>query len=318
MQDAPLLIRDLLRHGQRVHGDSSVITVEEGGSRKATFAEVATRAEKLAAALTRLGIEPGDRVGTFCWNNQGHLEAYLAIPCMGAVLHTLNIRLPADQLAYVINHAEDRCIIVDASLVPLLAGHQGRAQDRRDHHRGGGGGHLGPRRDTLLRAAARRRAARLRLARPRRAVRRGHVLHERDDRQPQGCRVLAPLHLAAHHGRAVGLLGRHDRAGPHPHHRAHVPRHGLGHALRRLAGRHRHDHAADVPDGAEAGRRHQRAPPDAGLRRADHLERPAGPRHADRLLHGARHHGRAAPRCRSRSSRRSRSASAPPSFRVGA
>jgi fatty-acyl-CoA synthase len=53
-------------------------------------------------------------VGTFCWNNQGHLEAYLAIPCMGAVLHTLNIRLPAEQLAYVINHAEDRVIIVDA------------------------------------------------------------------------------------------------------------------------------------------------------------------------------------------------------------
>jgi fatty-acyl-CoA synthase len=121
MQDAPLLIRDILRHGQQVHGDSSVITVEEGGSRRATFNEVTIRAEKLAAALTRLGIAEGDRVGTFCWNNQSHLEAYLAIPAMGAVLHTLNIRLPADQLAYVINHAEDRVIIVDGSLVPLLA-----------------------------------------------------------------------------------------------------------------------------------------------------------------------------------------------------
>src|ERR1700735_3511585 len=121
MQDAPLLIRDILLHGQQVHGDSSVITVEEGGHRSATFAEVAIRAEKLAATLTRLGIEPGDRVGTFCWNNQGHLEAYLAIPSMGAVLHTLNIRLPAEPLAYVINHDEDRFIIVDASLIPLLA-----------------------------------------------------------------------------------------------------------------------------------------------------------------------------------------------------
>ncbi len=121
MQDAPLLISDILRHGQRVHGDSSVTTVEAGGHRSATFSEVATRAEKLASALTRLGIQPGDRVGTFCWNNQCHLEAYLAIPSMGAVLHTLNIRLPADQLAYVINHAEDRFIIVDASLIPLLA-----------------------------------------------------------------------------------------------------------------------------------------------------------------------------------------------------
>jgi fatty-acyl-CoA synthase len=121
MQDAPLLISDILRHGQQVHGDSSVITVEEGGHRVATFSEVASRAEKLAAALTRLGVQDGDRVGTFCWNNQAHLEAYLAVPSMGAVLHTLNIRLPADQLAYVINHAEDRFIIVDASLIPLLA-----------------------------------------------------------------------------------------------------------------------------------------------------------------------------------------------------
>jgi fatty-acyl-CoA synthase len=121
MQDAPLLISDILRHGQQVHGDSSVITVEAGGHRTATFNEVATRAEKLAAALRRLGVQHGDRVGTFCWNNQGHLEAYLAIPSMGAVLHTLNIRLPAEQLAYVINHAEDRFIIVDASLIPLLA-----------------------------------------------------------------------------------------------------------------------------------------------------------------------------------------------------
>jgi fatty-acyl-CoA synthase len=123
MQDAPLLISDILRHGKSVHGDSTVITVEPGGThRQATFSEVATRAEKLAAALTRLGVAQGDRVGTFAWNNQGHLEAYLAIPSMGAVLHTLNVRLPPDQLAYVINHAEDRFIIVDASLVPLLAG----------------------------------------------------------------------------------------------------------------------------------------------------------------------------------------------------
>jgi fatty-acyl-CoA synthase len=121
MQDAPLLISDILRHGQQVHGDSTVITIEAGGHRSATFNEVAARAEKLAKALQRVGILQGDRVGTFCWNNQGHLEAYLAIPCMGAVLHTLNIRLPADQLAYVINHAEDRAIIVDASLIPLLA-----------------------------------------------------------------------------------------------------------------------------------------------------------------------------------------------------
>jgi fatty-acyl-CoA synthase len=121
MQDAPLLISDILRHGLQNHSDSEVITVEAGGSRTATFKEVAARAEKLAKALERLGVHDGDRVGTFLWNNQSHLEAYLAIPCMGAVLHTLNIRLPADQLAYVINHAEDRVIIVDGTLIPLLA-----------------------------------------------------------------------------------------------------------------------------------------------------------------------------------------------------
>src|ERR1700677_1324764 len=82
LQDAPLLITDILRHGQQVHGDSTVITVEAGGHRSATFNEVAVRAEKLAKALQRLGIRDGDRGGTFCWNNQGHLEAYLGIPAL--------------------------------------------------------------------------------------------------------------------------------------------------------------------------------------------------------------------------------------------
>ncbi|HVX22029.1 MAG TPA: long-chain fatty acid--CoA ligase [Acidimicrobiales bacterium] len=121
MQDGPLLITGILRHGAAVYGESTVTTVEPDGYRTATFAEVATRAEQLASALRRLGVGPGDRVGTFCWNNQTHLEAYLAVPSMGAVLHTLNIRLYPEQLAYVIDHAEDKVIIVDGSLAPLLA-----------------------------------------------------------------------------------------------------------------------------------------------------------------------------------------------------
>ena len=121
MMDAPLLVRDILRHGRTIHGHSTVTTVVDGGYVTATFAQVANRADQLAAALTKLGVAAGDRVGTFCWNNQTHLEAYLAIPAMGAVLHTLNIRLFPEQLAYVINHAEDKVIIVDASLIPLLA-----------------------------------------------------------------------------------------------------------------------------------------------------------------------------------------------------
>lgn len=121
MQDFPLTIGSILRHGVAVYGDSECVTSTGAGSRRATFAEVGSRAERLAAALARLGICPGDRVGTFCWNSQEHLEAYFAIPSMGAVLHTLNIRLFPEQLAYVVNHAEDRVIILDDSLVPLLA-----------------------------------------------------------------------------------------------------------------------------------------------------------------------------------------------------
>jgi fatty-acyl-CoA synthase len=121
MQDFPLTIQHLLRHGRSVHADSIVLTAMGERIDETTFAEVANRADQLAAALTSLGVRQGDRVGTFLWNNQTHMEAYLAIPCMGAVLHTLNIRLFPEQLAYVINHAEDKVIIVDASIAPLLA-----------------------------------------------------------------------------------------------------------------------------------------------------------------------------------------------------
>jgi fatty-acyl-CoA synthase len=121
MQEFPLNIAMILRHGRTVFGNSEVVTFEGDGCRRATFADVARRVDRLAGALRRLGIDDGDRVGTFQWNNQEHLEAYLAIPTMGAVLHTLNIRLFPEQLTYVANHAEDRVVLVDDSLVPLLA-----------------------------------------------------------------------------------------------------------------------------------------------------------------------------------------------------
>src|SRR5207237_5009711 len=116
-----LTINHIFEHSRRVHATSQVSTFMGEGCRRASYAEVGDRAERLAAALKRLGVTAGDRVGTFCWNTQEHLEAYFAIPCMGAVLHTLNLRLFTDQLTFVINHAEDRVIIVDDSLVPLLA-----------------------------------------------------------------------------------------------------------------------------------------------------------------------------------------------------
>jgi fatty-acyl-CoA synthase len=121
MQDAPLLLRDIMRHGVAVYAEKKVFTVTPTGVEEATFAQIAHRAEQLAAALERLGVQRGDRVATFMWNNQAHMEAYFAVPCMGAVLHTLNIRLFPEQLSFIINHADDRVIIVDASLAPLLA-----------------------------------------------------------------------------------------------------------------------------------------------------------------------------------------------------
>src|ERR1700738_3534567 len=121
MQDFPLTTASIFRRGRDLFGSSRVVSFEGNASRRADFSAVGDRAERLAAALRRLGIREDDRVGTLCWNNQEHQEAYLAIPCMGSVLHTLNLRLAPEQLAFVINHAEDRAIIVDGSLVPVLA-----------------------------------------------------------------------------------------------------------------------------------------------------------------------------------------------------
>jgi fatty-acyl-CoA synthase len=120
MQDFPLTITHLFDHGRRVHGQSEVVTSRADGTRRSSFAEIANRADRLAAALERLGVGSGDRVGTFLWNTHEHLEAYLAVPSMGAVLHTLNLRLFPAQLAQIINHAEDKVIVVDDTLVPLL------------------------------------------------------------------------------------------------------------------------------------------------------------------------------------------------------
>jgi len=121
MQETPLLVRDIFRHGKQVHGLSEVVTFEGDGFRRTRYSEVSERTERLAAALSHLGVRQGDRVATFCFNHQEHLEAYLAVPSMGAVLHTLNVRLFPEQLRYVIDHAEDKVIIADAMLAPALA-----------------------------------------------------------------------------------------------------------------------------------------------------------------------------------------------------
>ncbi len=123
MQDFPLTIGGLLEHGTTVHADSEVVTATSEGTRRQTYGDLGRRAAQLANGLRSLGIDADQRVATFQWNNAEHLEAYLAVPAMGAVLHTLNIRLFPEQLVYVANHAEDQVVIVDDSLVGLLAPH---------------------------------------------------------------------------------------------------------------------------------------------------------------------------------------------------
>src|SRR5579863_2988866 len=121
MMDGPLTVTGLMRYGTSVFADREVRTWTGESSRSQSYGETGARAAKLAGALRALGVDGDQRVATLMWNNSQHLEAYLAIPSMGAVLHTLNLRLDPAQLGYIANHAEDYAVIVDGTLVPLLA-----------------------------------------------------------------------------------------------------------------------------------------------------------------------------------------------------
>ena len=121
MQSFQLGIRSILDHGATSFPDSKVYTYLGETTTVHTFADIASRAAQLAAALSEAGIVNADRVATFCFNHNQHLEAYYAVPAMGAVLHTLNIRLFEEQLRFVVNDAEDRFIICDGAVLPLLA-----------------------------------------------------------------------------------------------------------------------------------------------------------------------------------------------------
>ena len=131
MMDLPLSTQMILRHGARVHATSRVGTFDGAAFRCSSFGEVAARATSLAAGLAGLGVRAGERVATYCWNHQAHLEAYLAVPAMGAVLHTLNVRLLPEQVAAIMLHAEDAALIVDASLWPQLQPALGRVRSLR-------------------------------------------------------------------------------------------------------------------------------------------------------------------------------------------
>ncbi|WP_333890914.1 fatty acid--CoA ligase [Mycolicibacterium gadium] len=121
MQDVPLTVRSIVRHASSIHPDSEIITPADNGYRRTTYSQLGRRVNQLANALRGLDIVADERIATFQWNNQEHLEAYCAVPSMGAVLHTLNIRLTPEQLGYIADHADDRVVITDASLSPVLA-----------------------------------------------------------------------------------------------------------------------------------------------------------------------------------------------------
>jgi fatty-acyl-CoA synthase len=121
MQDRPLLIQQLIEHAALNHGDTEIVSRRvEGDIHRYTYRDARLRAKKMAEALIALGIAPGDRIGTLAWNGYRHFELYYGISGMGAVCHTINPRLFPEQIVYIVNHAEDRLLFVDLSLLPAV------------------------------------------------------------------------------------------------------------------------------------------------------------------------------------------------------
>jgi fatty-acyl-CoA synthase len=120
MSQTPLLLSRILGRGAQLDPNEEIVTLMADGTHRQTLKATWDRANQLAAALKAHGIKEGDRVASFMWNNYRHLELYQAVPSMGAVLHTLNIRLGPADLEYIINHAQDRIIFADEDLLPLL------------------------------------------------------------------------------------------------------------------------------------------------------------------------------------------------------
>ncbi len=115
-----LNLTTMLERARRLHGRREIVSRTPGGMHRYTYKEYVDRVDRLRTALAKLGVKPGDRVATFAWNSYRHFEIYFAVPCMGAVIHTLNVRLFPDQLVYIANHAADKVVCVDASLLPLF------------------------------------------------------------------------------------------------------------------------------------------------------------------------------------------------------
>jgi len=120
MMDFPLTLQHLFERGTRLFPEREIVSGGTQGVHRYTYRDFGTRVHRLANALTDLGLQPGERVATFCWNHHRHLELYFAVPMLGSVLHTLNIRLFHDQITYIVNHAADRFLVVDRTLLPVI------------------------------------------------------------------------------------------------------------------------------------------------------------------------------------------------------
>lgn len=120
MMNTPLTLTQMVERAEKFFPEKLVISRTSTGIQRFTYKQFGERTRRLASVLARLGVSKGDKIGTFAWNHHRHLEAYFAIPCIGAILHTINIRLAPDQIAYIINHAEDRVLLIDDNLLPLI------------------------------------------------------------------------------------------------------------------------------------------------------------------------------------------------------
>src|SRR6266513_2191982 len=129
MMEFPLTLPPILRRAETYFGGKQIVSrVPDKSFHRYTYADFGRRSRALSLALQEVGLKRGDRVGTLCWNHHQHLEAYFGIPCGGFVLHTLNLRLHPNDIGYIANHAGDRAVIVDRSLLPLLESFRDRTQ----------------------------------------------------------------------------------------------------------------------------------------------------------------------------------------------
>ncbi|UII56864.1 long-chain fatty acid--CoA ligase [Cytobacillus spongiae] len=125
MMQTPLTMTQMIKRAEKLYPKKGVVSRTESGIHRLTYKEIGERTRKLADQLQKLGVKRGDKVGTLAWNHHRHLEAYFAIPCSGAVLHTINFRLAPQHITYIINHAEDQVLILDSDILPLIEKIQG-------------------------------------------------------------------------------------------------------------------------------------------------------------------------------------------------